>query len=151
VRYLEAHQGRARFLVATLNAGEAEPFILSTGKPVMDLGGFMGGDHILSVHQLAALVAKGTIRYFLLPARGSDRFANLPSRTRSLLERRGGLGGRFRGGFGGAANAGLEQWVSSHCRVVPPTAYGVATAPSSIGGLGFGGGQQLYDCGGRTG
>ncbi len=97
MRYLESHQGHARFLVATLTAGEAEPFILATGKSVMDLGGFMGGDHILSVKGLASLVSKvdravlpdlgarGTFRHYEGPAeavRGvSERTGRIPWRV----------------------------------------------------------------------
>src|SRR5712692_9708409 len=47
IHYLEAQQGNTRFLVATLNTTIAEPLILTTGKPVMALGGFLGTDPIL--------------------------------------------------------------------------------------------------------
>ena len=45
--YLEANQNNAKFLVATLNATAADGIILATNKPVMAMGGFMGGDQIL--------------------------------------------------------------------------------------------------------
>lgn len=149
IRYLEAHQGKTRFLVATLNAAAAEPFILTTGKPVMDLGGFMGADRILTVSQLAQDVKNGTVRYFLLSA-GGDRFGprNIPARFREELERRGGFRGgffgRFGGGPGGNGNNQLTQWVSKNCSVVPASAYHTVSL-SAAGG--FRGGQQLYDCG----
>ena len=44
----------------------ADPIILATNKPVMSLGGFGGSDPILTTSQLAALVANGTVRFFLL-------------------------------------------------------------------------------------
>ncbi|MBV9279201.1 MAG: hypothetical protein JOZ41_03890 [Chloroflexi bacterium] len=145
IRYLEAHQGRTKFLVATLNAGAAEPFILATDKPVMDLGGFMGDDRILTVSQLASDVKNGTVRYFLLSGRDRFRPADLPASIRRYVERRGGF---FRGGFpggpGGNGNNQLVQWVSKSCSAVPPSAYHTVSVAS---GLGFGGGQQLYDCG----
>jgi 4-amino-4-deoxy-L-arabinose transferase-like glycosyltransferase len=124
VRYLEAHQGSAKFLVATFNAGAAEPFILTTGRPVMDLGGFMGGDRILTAQQLAEQVRQGLVRYFLVSGGGS----------------RGGFGG-------GGANDDLTLWITSNCSAVPSSAYG-STGATSPGGFGdFGGGQPLYDCG----
>jgi 4-amino-4-deoxy-L-arabinose transferase-like glycosyltransferase len=146
VRYLESHQGHTKFLVATLNAGSAEPFILTTGRPVMALGGFMS-DRILTVSQLATDVKNGTVRYFLLSAGDRNGPGNVPKQLRTYLERRGGFPGRFRGGFGGPGGNGnndLVQWVSKNCSVVPAGAYHSASG-SSAGG--FGGGQQLYDCG----
>jgi len=144
VRYLESHQGHARFLVATLTAGEAEPFILATGKSVMDLGGFMGGDHILDVKGLASLVSKGTVRYFLISGRGG-RFRAPRDLPRQFREFPRGQGG-FRGGFGGSrdANTALTTWVTKHCRAVSSSAYGVLTPQ----GIGAGNAiQPLYDCG----
>jgi hypothetical protein len=150
IRYLEAHQGKTKFLVATLNAGQAEPFILATDKPVMDLGGFMGGDRIVNPKQLAHLVSNGSIRYFLLSGGERDRIGRLPSAISRYFEQhgdpRGGFPDGFRGGFGGPGGAGtnndLVQWVSSHCSVVPASAYHTVSVTRS-----FGGGQQLYDCG----
>jgi 4-amino-4-deoxy-L-arabinose transferase-like glycosyltransferase len=66
LRYLEKHQGSATYLVATPSSLSAALFILTTGKPVMALGGFTGSDRILTPAQLAAMVKRGTVRYFLL-------------------------------------------------------------------------------------
>jgi len=68
--YLEKHQGSAKFLFATVSANSAAPYIISTGKAVMALGGFTGSDPILSASKLAALVRAGTVRYFLLGGGG---------------------------------------------------------------------------------
>ena len=38
--YLVEHQGQATYLVATINASTAAPFILDTGKAVIALGRF---------------------------------------------------------------------------------------------------------------
>jgi 4-amino-4-deoxy-L-arabinose transferase-like glycosyltransferase len=65
--YLQAHRGSARFLVATTSAQIAAPIILTTGEPVMALGGFSGGDRILTMEQLAARIANGEVRFFLMP------------------------------------------------------------------------------------
>jgi 4-amino-4-deoxy-L-arabinose transferase-like glycosyltransferase len=66
--YLIARQQDQRFLVATLNANAAAPFILSTGRAAMALGGFSGGDRILSVSQLTERVRDRQVRFFWLPA-----------------------------------------------------------------------------------
>ncbi len=166
VKYLETHQGNAKFLVATANASAAEPYILSTGKPVMDLGGFNGGDRILTVQQLAALVDKGTVRYFLVSGRGfggggfgsfgsagasgtatggaaSARSFGAPSQPSATVALHGGARGAA-----GNANSDLTQWVTTNCKAVASSAYGVAaTSPTAGGNFGFGGATQpLYDC-----
>ena len=76
--YLQANQGDETYLVATLNARIASPIILATGEPVMALGGFTGGDHILTVNELVEYVAAGAVRYFLLSPGGNHR--NDPTR-----------------------------------------------------------------------
>jgi len=65
--FLLANQGETTFLAATIRAADAAPLMLATGEPVMALGGFTGGDPILSVDELAALVTEGTVRFFLMP------------------------------------------------------------------------------------
>jgi len=65
--YLLANRQGETFIVATLNARTAAPIILATGEPVMALGGFSGGDRILTVDELADLVENGAVRFFLLP------------------------------------------------------------------------------------
>jgi 4-amino-4-deoxy-L-arabinose transferase-like glycosyltransferase len=67
----EQHRGE-RYLLATLNARLAAPIIIETGLPVMAIGGFMGGDPILTPERFAALAAEGQVRFVLLggdPAR----------------------------------------------------------------------------------
>jgi 4-amino-4-deoxy-L-arabinose transferase-like glycosyltransferase len=70
VDYLLTNRGGEPFLVATIRANEAAPIILATGEPVMALGGFSGGDRILSVDDLEEWVAAGTVRFFLLSPQG---------------------------------------------------------------------------------
>lgn len=134
LRYLENHQGTTKFLVATSNAGTAESYILSTGRPVMAMGGFLGSDPILTSAKVAMLVKNDTIRYFLLPSSS-------------------GFGARA-GGFGGgrfAANNGVTTWVQQHCTVVPSSKYASSTISSTTsiagGPGGFGGAEALYACG----
>ena len=48
----------------------AAPIILTTGRPVMALGGYSGTDPILTIDKLARLVASGQVGQFLLGDRG---------------------------------------------------------------------------------
>jgi 4-amino-4-deoxy-L-arabinose transferase-like glycosyltransferase len=91
VRYLEQHQGTAKYLVATPSAMTAESLILATGKPVMAMGGFTGSDPILTVSKLATLAKEGVVKYFLIS---------------------GGAGGP-----GGGSNS-LTSWIRQHSKVV---------------------------------
>jgi 4-amino-4-deoxy-L-arabinose transferase-like glycosyltransferase len=68
IDYLQTNRQEEEFLAATLNATTAAPIILATNEPVMALGGFSGGDQILSTDELAGLVAEDSVRFFLLPA-----------------------------------------------------------------------------------
>jgi 4-amino-4-deoxy-L-arabinose transferase-like glycosyltransferase len=110
IKYLETHQSGAKFLVATASSMDAESIIITTGKPVMALGGFSGSDQILTTAQLARLVANNTIHYFLIQG--------------------GGFGGP--GGEGG--NAALTQWITTHGTVVPASRYEAGSTSTTSGG-----------------
>lgn len=124
--YLLVRRGKATYLLATLNSSNAAPFILVTGQPVMTLGGYAGGDRILTPAQLAALVVRGTVRFFWLP----------------LLFRADGGSGQWL--VPGGANSVLTRWVVDHCalsrfqaeKVVPLQIR--TTGPLTI--------NRLYDC-----
>jgi 4-amino-4-deoxy-L-arabinose transferase-like glycosyltransferase len=90
IQYLLAHQGSAKYLVATSGSGSAAPIIIATGKPVVTIGGFNGGDPAPTVSQLAAMVGSGQLEYVLL-----------------------GAGGRHGGGGPGGegTESAIEQWV----------------------------------------
>ncbi len=66
VAYLEANQQDETFLVATLDARDAAPIILASDQPVMALGGFTGGDRILTLKRFVEYVENGQVRYVLL-------------------------------------------------------------------------------------
>ena len=143
IHYLETNQGNATFLVATLNSMTADGIILATNKPVMAMGGFSGGDPILTTSQLASLVAKGTVRFFLLTTRRQlppqvlDQF---PQQFRNRLQQ-GGFG------FGGGRQSALTTWVTQHCTAVPTRLWQSASTSAGAGdGFGPFGANQLYDC-----
>ena len=95
IAYLLAHRGDARFLFATESSAIASPYIIETGLPVMAVGGFDGADRILSPEQMASLVKRGEVHYFVMADRGSDA-------TRQPTDE-------------------LTAWVRSTCREVPAT------------------------------
>lgn len=160
--YLEQHQGTTKFLLAVTNSMAADPYIITTGKPVMALGGFAGSDEILTTAKLAQLVKNGTVRYFQPGGFGGPGFGapparlleQLPAGMRAQIEAgQGPFGGsgasdRRGRGFGRMeANAALMTWVRTNCAVVPAGAYQSAQAANQASGddSGFGG-NQLYDC-----
>jgi 4-amino-4-deoxy-L-arabinose transferase-like glycosyltransferase len=126
ISYLEAHQGHTRFLVATPSSNMADSIILTTNKPVMAMGGFSGGDPILTTSSLQNLIQNGTVRFFLI---------NAPRTNQGQFAGPGGFG---RNG----QNAALTTWISNHCTAVPTSAWQSATGTSSRSP----GGNQLYDC-----
>ncbi|MER6948625.1 glycosyltransferase family 39 protein [Nonomuraea sp. NPDC000554] len=91
VSYLTANQGKATWLVAVSSAQEASSIILSTGEPVIAMGGFTGGDPAMTVDRLKKLVASGSLRYVLPGA---------------------GRGGPGRG------NTEVTAWVQANCKAV---------------------------------
>ena len=93
LRYLEAHRGTTRYLVATASSNGAASIIISAGRPVMALGGFSGNDAILTTAGLAKLIAGDQVHYFLVQS--------------------GGMGG----------NSALMQWVVAHGKAVPASQY----------------------------
>ncbi len=102
--YLEANQGSAKYLFATISSQTAAPYIIVTGKPVMALGGFSGSDQILTLSQLKALIREGAIKYFLLS---------------------GGSGGP-----GGSGNSALTSWIEANTSTVPASAYSGSSSGS---------------------
>ena len=89
------HQGE-RYALATLNSRLAAPVIIETGLPVMAIGGFMGGDSILTPNQFAALAGTGAVRFAL-------------------------LGGDFaRRADGESPQGPIVDWIKAHGAVVDP-------------------------------
>jgi 4-amino-4-deoxy-L-arabinose transferase-like glycosyltransferase len=91
--YLQTNRSDAKYLVATTNAMSGAPIILSTDEPdpVIALGGFGGRDPVLSTDQLADLVDRGAVRFFLIS----------------------------HGGWGGSSQNESTSWVQENCEQVP--------------------------------
>jgi hypothetical protein len=118
IRFLTAHRGTARFLVATLNAGQGVPIILATGAPVMNMGGFGGNDPIITTDQLAQFVRDGSVRYFFITPR------------QNLTQN----------------NPGLLRWIEASCRIVPLSAWN-SDPTYTVRYVHHLWEQVLYDCG----
>lgn len=67
VTYLQSQQEHTRFLAATIEAATAAPMMLESGAAVMTLGGYSGGDAIVTPEQFAARVAANEVHFVLLP------------------------------------------------------------------------------------
>lgn len=141
-RYLLEHQGQDRYLIVTVNASTAAPFILETGKAAIALGGFNGFDQTLSVEQVAQLVQRGEVRFFLLPVLN---FQHVSARTLQALK--GILQGHSLNDA--IMQPAISQWVHSHCTLVPrETAEpGTSGASDTVSlGKGYLLPEQLFDC-----
>jgi 4-amino-4-deoxy-L-arabinose transferase-like glycosyltransferase len=68
--YLVANRGSATWIVAVSGANEAGSIELSTGIPVMAMGGFSGSDPAPTMEQLKSYAASGQLRYVLIGGAG---------------------------------------------------------------------------------
>ena len=64
VEYLLQNQNGATWLVAVDSANESAAIQLTSGQPVMAIGGFNGSDTPLTLDQFKQLVASGKLRYY---------------------------------------------------------------------------------------
>ena len=84
--FLIANRGDARFLALAPSTRLAAAVIIRTGQPVLAAGGFSGNDPILSPEDLAQMVARGDVRFVLLPgAVGARRGLNPHSRQGDFI------------------------------------------------------------------
>jgi len=117
-QYLLTHQGQTHYLVATINASTAAPFIMETSKPVMALGGFAGFDHIVTPQQVATMVRQGDVRFFLLPPSTHIQLNDVPARIRTEIEhfaQQNASNGTQSASF---LQGDTSQWVRTHCTLV---------------------------------
>ncbi|GCE09651.1 glycosyltransferase family 39 protein [Dictyobacter aurantiacus] len=132
ISYLQAHRQHARFLVATQTSSPAAPIILATGQPVMDLGGFGGGDKIVNRDQLIDLVNRGMIRYFL--------FSNIHRTTHQV--------GKHKvttiSVLGAGDNAEAIRWVGTHCFLISARLWMLPNSHNALNQF------SLYNCSHHT-
>ncbi len=65
MNHLLANTDPDSYLLATVNARSAAPYILETGRPVLTFGGFSGGDQVIDAAGVAEMVENGELRYIL--------------------------------------------------------------------------------------
>ena len=70
VQYLVEHQHGATWLVAVASANESAAIQLTSGQPVMAVGGFNGSDTPLTLEQFKQLVKAGKVRYYAISSHG---------------------------------------------------------------------------------
>lgn len=70
VQHLVEHQNGATWLVAVASANESAAIQLTSGQPVMAVGGFNGSDTPLTLEQFKQLVKDGKVNYYAISLRG---------------------------------------------------------------------------------
>ena len=70
VQYLVEHQNGATWLVAVASANESAAIQLTSGQPVMAVGGFNGSDTPLTLDQFKQLVKAGKVKYYAISSYG---------------------------------------------------------------------------------
>jgi len=70
VQYLVEHQHGAAWLVAVASANESAAIQLTSGQPVMAVGGFNGSDTPLTLDQFKQLVKDGKVKYYAISSHG---------------------------------------------------------------------------------
>ena len=93
--YLEENRGGAKYLAATESSMQmGAELILQSDGAVMVLGGFNGGDEILTVEEFVGMVKDGEVRYAVLMQNGNQK-----------------------------ANSEIYQWIRRNGKTVPPRQY----------------------------
>jgi len=120
--YAASHRGDAAITLAVDSPGMVmATFIVGSGETVIGMGGYGGTDPVPTAGQLDDWVATGKLKFVL---------AGPPSTGPALGNR--------------SANAPRQRWLTGHCALVDPAAYGgtAATRPSSP----LQSGNSLFTC-----
>ena len=147
VEYLQANRGDTGYLVAVSSAMSASPIILYTNEPVISFGGYNGVDPVFTPDELADLVDRGAVRFFLIP----DREAIEEMRAEREADGDGPPGLRGGPGPGGGPGSGLPQngsadWIEDNCEKVPQELW-QSDLEGGRGGSPKARIQALFDCG----
>jgi len=163
IDYLFSNRSGEKFILATLSAQTAAPVILVTGEPVMALGGFSGGDQILTTQELEAKVLNREVSFFLLPepprqpepptpwrgrppppgSESSNGKPPMPPPWGAPVSQLPQPGYPFTGQPPPGKQSELVNWVQETCRPVPEELWG--GAPGRLNG--FTELERLWDCG----
>ncbi|KRL66746.1 ArnT family glycosyltransferase [Companilactobacillus versmoldensis] len=88
LKYVEKHQGNAKYLFATDDSSTASPYIIKTGKAVMAMGGFNGTEPAITLAQFKKLVKSGQVKYY------------------------------YSGGKTGSGNSEIVSWIKKHAKKI---------------------------------
>jgi 4-amino-4-deoxy-L-arabinose transferase-like glycosyltransferase len=113
--YLIAQRETAKFLVAVPNANVAAPMIISTGLPVMAIGGYLGDDPILTPSDIERLAADRQLRFVMLGG-----FTLAPAKQAAALDP-------------------IARWVRTNGRLVDPKLWRLAASSSAPYRINLGG------------
>jgi len=120
--YLEANTRDVEYLMAVPSAQIGAPYVLETARPVLYMGGFSGGDPVVAVQDLEAMVANEELRFFYLSKQGRGNQTEIAS------------------------------WLAATCTVIPKFSQGLPPGGPQSPGSGnrlqspAGGATTLYDC-----
>jgi 4-amino-4-deoxy-L-arabinose transferase-like glycosyltransferase len=71
--YLEANTQGMKYLVAVESSQVGARYVIATGRPVLYMGGFSGGDNVVNADDLAQMVADGDLRFVLFGMDGRNK------------------------------------------------------------------------------
>jgi 4-amino-4-deoxy-L-arabinose transferase-like glycosyltransferase len=98
LEFLLANTDDTEYMMAVRSSMEGASYVLETGRPVLYMGGFNGGDPVVSATDLQTMVAAGELRYVLWTG----------------------------GGRAGSTSIEIERWLAESCQ--PVTGLGLATS-----------------------
>ncbi|WFU16815.1 glycosyltransferase family 39 protein [Bradyrhizobium sp. CB3481] len=107
VGYLIANREAANLLVAVPNANVAAPLIISTGQPVMAMGGYLGDDPIVTPAELERLASDKKLRFVMLGG-----FTLAPAKQAAAMEP-------------------IARWVRANGRPVDPKLWRLSASPGT--------------------
>jgi 4-amino-4-deoxy-L-arabinose transferase-like glycosyltransferase len=144
VDFLKAHRKGEKYLVAAQNSQAVAPIIIQTGEPAIALGGFMGGDPIVTAQGFAQMVKEGQIRYFLMQGFGGGPGGRMGQNGNANNRPGGPNGASAPNGFFGnrtGPQAEITQWVRENGVPVDPKLWSAAlpaqsTPTQAMGGMG---------------
>ncbi len=150
VKYLEAHQGTAKYMVAAVGSNTAGAIALQSARNVIDMGGFMGADPAPTLAQVEHLIDTGQLHYILLGGSGGGPGGSGAAGGSSAELGRNATTSRSSSGFGGnaattrgvggpggvgASNATIEtrdRWIETHGTVVHVTGQSTSGAGATL-------------------
>ncbi len=71
--FLEANTQDVNYLMAVPSSQQGADYVIASGRPVLYMGGFAGGDQVVDLQDLAEMVANGDLRYILYGGERGDR------------------------------------------------------------------------------